>query len=59
MSEETTVRGEYAEGVSAVVDGVGFVVETLGGEEDVQAVTSGKVVGWVEVDDLVCYEDVA
>ena len=35
MSEEAAVRGEYAECVTAVVNGVGFVVETVGGEEDV------------------------
>ena len=35
MSEESAVRGEYAEGVTAVVDGVGFVVDAVGGEEDV------------------------
>ena len=59
MSKEPAVRGEDAECVTAVVDGVGFVVETVGGEEEVQAVAGGDMVGWVEVDDLVGYEDVA
>ena len=59
MSEESAMRGEYAESVTAVVDGVGFVVDTVGGEEDVQAVAGGDMVSWVEVDDLICYKDVA
>ena len=43
MAEESVVRGEYAEGVLAVVDGVGFFVEPTGGEEEVEA-GEGRVV---------------
>ena len=60
MPEEAAVGGEDAEGVAAVEDGGGFVVETVGGEEYVHAVTGGDaMVLRAEVDDLVGYEGVA
>ncbi len=51
------IRGEDAEGMSAVVDRVGLFVQAAGCEEEVQAETSGAVVLFVEVDDLVGYEN--
>ena len=51
MSEEAVVRGEDAEGVAAVVDGVGLFVEAVRGEEDAHALVGGEVVLGVEVDD--------
>ena len=60
MPEEAPVGGEDAEGVAAVENAGGFVVETVGGEEYVQALTGGDaVVLGGQVDDLVGYEGVA
>ena len=47
---------EDAEGVAAVVYRVGFFVQAVGGEENVDAVASGDMVFGVEVNDLVGYE---
>ena len=57
MPEEVVIRGEDAEGVAAVIRAVGLVVQTVGCEEDVDAVTSGEVVFLVEVHDLARHED--
>ena len=54
MPEEAPVGGEDAEGVAAVENGGSFVVETVGGEEYVEAVAGGDaVVFGGQVDDLV------
>lgn len=50
------VRREDAEGVATVVYRVGFFVQAVGGEEDVEAVASGDMVFRVEVNDLVACE---
>ena len=50
------VGREDADGVGAVEDGVGFVVEAAGGEEDAVAVAGGVVVVRVEVEGLVGHE---
>ena len=57
MPEEVVIRGEDAEGMAAVIRAVGLVVQTVGCEEDVYAVTSGAVVFLVEVYDLARHED--
>lgn len=57
MPEEAVIGGEDAEGVAAVVDGVGLFVQAVGGEEDIHAVTGGAIVFGIEVKDLVCHED--
>ena len=44
MSEEAAVGGEDAEGVAAVENGGGFVVETVGGEEYVETLMGADAV---------------
>ena len=56
MPEEAMMGREDAEGVTAVVHMVCFIMESAGGEEDVYAMTGGAMVFGVEVNDLICYE---
>lgn len=56
MPEEAMIGREDTEGVATVVDRIRFVMETVGGEEDVHAVTSGTMIFRVEVHDLVGHE---
>ena len=56
MPEEAMMGREDAEGVTAVVHMVCFVMEPVGREEDVYAMTGGAMVFGVEVNDLICYE---
>ena len=47
---------EDTEDVAAVIDRICFVMEAVGGEEDIHALTSGAVVFRVEINDLVVHE---
>lgn len=59
MSEETLICREDAEGVAAIVNRVGFLVQAVGGEEDTHALAAGDMVVRFEVNDLVGNEDEA
>lgn len=56
MPEESTVCRKYAEGVTAIEDGICLIMETVGGEEDVHAMPSGAIIYRAQVNDLVCHE---